>query len=157
MPTQIPSRRNFLKTIGVATIGASIAPASLLAQGESRGIYTAYARQKIGSLSEVKKSGELDFFYPDSSSMCKALFIDGKVSAYSTLCTHKGCPMLYDPEEKVFNCPCHYSRFDAQKDGLQVIGQATAKLPRIHLEIEGDDLYAIGVDGLIFGRYANFA
>lgn len=149
------SRRGFLKGLAIATAGASMAPSVLLAQGQSRGVYAEYGKTLIGSMSALRKTGELDFSYPDANSPCKAVLVGREVSAYSTLCTHKGCPTMYDAKDQVFNCPCHYSRFDAAKDGQQVIGQATARLPRVRLEIDGDKLYAVGVDGLIFGRSAN--
>jgi arsenite oxidase small subunit len=36
-------------------------------------------------------------------------------------------------------------------------GVAQAPLPRIELEIDGDDVVAVGVDGLIYGYRENLA
>jgi choline kinase len=36
-----------------------------------------------------------------------------------------------------------------------VIGQATAKLPKVMVNVKGDDIIAYGIDGLVFGRISN--
>ena len=79
------------------------------------------------------------------------------IAAFSTLCTHMGCPTAYDAGQRVFRCPCHFSLFDAELGGQMVCGQATVDLPEIVLEYDdgSDTLFAIGVRGLIFGRSAN--
>jgi len=149
------SRRGFLKAAGVM-VGASVAaPALLASESKNGGANLSYPPKKVASLSALKKSGEIDFNYPDADSPCKAVMIDNQVKAYSLLCTHKGCPTMYDASEQTFKCPCHFSKFDAAKDGQMVIGQATAKLPQILVEVKGDDVFAYGVDGLIFGRISN--
>ena len=150
------SRRGFLKAAaGVAT--ASVVAPSLLASEKSQvnGAYLAYEEKKVGSLSRLKASGTLDFSYPDANSPCQAVYVDGEVKAYSTLCTHKGCPLIYDANTQTFVCPCHFSKFDAQKDGEMVIGQATSELPQVFVKVEGDDIIAYGIDGLVFGRESN--
>jgi len=149
------SRRGFLKAAGVI-VGASVAaPALLASDAKKGGANLSYPPKKIASLSALKKSGEMDFNYPDADSPCKAVMINGEVKAYSLLCTHKGCPTMYDASAQTFVCPCHFSKFDAAKSGQTIIGQATGKLPEIMVEIKGDDVVAYGVDGLIFGRISN--
>ena len=136
---------------------AAVAPA-VMASGtkEARqSVFNDYKRSKIGSLSDLKSNGELDFNYPDSNSMCKAVYVDGQVKAYSTICTHKGCPTIYNKETEVFECPCHHTKYDAAKDGQMIIGHATGGLPQVILEIDGDNIYAVGFEGLIFGRINN--
>ena len=63
---------------------------------------------------------------------------------------------MYSEKDKVFNCPGHYSVFDAEKGGLQVWGQATQNLPQFKLRVtSGGDIFAEGVDELIYGRLSN--
>jgi arsenite oxidase small subunit len=72
------------------------------------------------------------------------------------LCPHKGYGLLYDASDRVFNCPGHFSRFDAEKGGLQIWGQATQNLPQFQLRVdERGDIFAEGVDELIYGRLSN--
>jgi arsenite oxidase small subunit len=81
---------------------------------------------------------------------------DGDIVGFSTLCPHKGFGLFYDPADRVFNCPGHYSRFDAEKGGLQIWGQATQNLPQFQLRVDDQgDIYAEGVDELIYGRLSN--
>ncbi|GHF98111.1 cytochrome Complex iron-sulfur subunit [Deinococcus piscis] len=85
-------------------------------------------------------------------------------AAFSRLCTHQGCPVVVvrDPEvlalaynyraaeaqHPQLGCPCHYSVFDPLKAGEAVFGQATLPLPRIALEVRGNQLYATGSESI---------
>jgi arsenite oxidase small subunit len=157
MEENVSSRRGFLKAAGLLAGTAAVAPA-VMANSDtkrSQSVFQDYSETKIGSLKQLKKDGEFDFTYPDAASLCKAVYIKGEVKAYSTICTHKGCPTIYNKEMEQFECPCHHTKYDAKKDGQMVIGHATGGLPKVLLEIKGDDIYAVGFDGLIFGRINN--
>ena len=99
----------------------------------------------------LKSSGILDFSYPDADSPCQAVYVNGEVKAYSTLCTHKGCPLMYNASNNTFVCPCHFSKFDMQKDGQMVIKQVTSELPQVFVKVEGASIVLYGIDGLVFG------
>jgi len=76
--------------------------------------------------------------------------------AYSILCPRKGFPLAYVAADRTLNCPGHYSRFDCEKGGLQIWGQATPNLPQLELRVDAaGDVRAIGVDELIYGRLSN--
>ncbi len=50
----------------------------------------------------------------------------------------------------------HYSRFDCEAGGQQVWGQATQNLPQYVLRVDGKgEIYAEGVDELLYGRLSN--
>ncbi|MBT6910082.1 MAG: arsenate reductase (azurin) small subunit, partial [Rhodospirillaceae bacterium] len=51
--------------------------------------------------------------------------------------------------------PLHLSTYDLTRHGILISGQAYQSLPQVLLELDGDDIYAVGVFGLIFGRYDN--
>jgi arsenite oxidase small subunit len=64
--------------------------------------------------------------------------------------------MTYNKGDRTFNCPGHYSRFDTEKGGQQVWGQATQNLPQYTLRIDDKgDIYAEGLDELLYGRLNN--
>lgn len=157
MEENVSSRRGFLKATGLLAGTAVVAPAMVASteKAKTQSVFGEYESNKIGTVSQLKKDGELDFNYPDNNSMCKAVYIDGEIKAYSTICTHKGCPTVYNKDLQQFECPCHFTKYDAKKDGQMVIGHATGGLPKVLLEIKGDDIYAFGFDGLIFGRINN--
>ncbi len=166
------SRRGFIKLggAGVAAGAASMAPASALARSEERnpGATTLpYPKKTIGKAKALPKNKAVRFNYPDELSPCAVIRMghsvpggvgpNNDIVAYSTLCTHMGCPVSYDPASRDFKCPCHFSVFDSEKAGQMVTGQATENLPKIRLTYDAktDTLTAIGVDGLIYGRQAN--
>ncbi len=71
-----------------------------------------------------------------------------------------GCPLqgLYRPEHQVLGpCACHFTTFDLTHRGMVVIGQATENLPQILLDIEGDDIVAVGTLGILYGFRDNLA
>ncbi|MFQ5651564.1 MAG: arsenate reductase (azurin) small subunit [bacterium] len=152
------TRREFIKKSASTLAALAVAPVgSVFARPKLAGTtYLPYPDQKIASFDEIKTSGQMAFTFPDDSSPCLAIYVpDAGVVAYSLQCPHTGCPVLYQPEAKVFECTCHFSRFDAEKNAQEICGQATVRLPRIELEVKDNDVYAVGVDGLIFGRVSN--
>ncbi len=149
------SRRGFLKAAAGMTAVAAAAPALLASQSSKNGNFYGYEEKVVGLASKIKGAGEMDFNYPDVDSPCKAVMVNGQIKAYSLLCTHKGCPIMYNATKKAFRCPCHFSEFDAQLDGQMIIGQATENIPEILVKIEDDKIIAYGVNGLIYGRESN--
>ena len=82
---------------------------------------------------------------------------DGDIVAFSTLCAHKGYPLNYNATSRTLNCPGHYSVYDAEKAGLQIWGHAAQNLAQFRLRVDLDtgDIFAEGVDELIYGRTGN--
>ncbi len=60
----------------------------------------------------------------------------GALSALSGRCTHLGCAVAYNPDERSWDCPCHGSRFDLGGGVLQ--GPATQPLAPLVLDGAGD-------------------
>ena len=124
-----------------------------------------FPKVSLASLADLEPGAEIDFEYPDENSPAVLLRLDGPVEggigpdqsivAYSILCTHKGCPVSYNAEQKMLICPCHWSSFDPAKRGRMIIGQASQGLPQITLRIESGMVEAVGVEGLIYGRHTN--
>ncbi len=133
-------------------------------------VVATFRRTKIASLSDLTPGEPLDFEYPlegQSNFVVKlgapahgGVGEEGDIVAFSYACTHMGCPLngLYKDEHRILGpCSCHYTTFDLTRGGLVVLGQATENLPQITLALDGDDLYATGVMGLIFGYRDNLA
>jgi len=165
------TRRNFLKLSGgVAAGAASLASGNIFGAEKTvdAGRTTLpYPRQLIGKAPSLTPGTPVSFTYPDESSPCALLKTgqpvpggvgpDKDIVAYSTLCTHMGCPVSYDENARTFKCPCHFSIFDPEMEGQMVDGQATENLPRIVLEYDDKNgsVTAVAVEGLIYGRQAN--
>lgn len=166
------SRRQFLMYSGSAAAAASTITISLF-PGQAQAQVVGYPRKKIGQLSQLQDNQPLDFSYPDDgpNSQCMVVKMAGAkagggigpqrdVVAFSYLCTHQGGPLQggYKAvgEHRVMGqCPFHLSTFDLRRHGIIVSGQAYQSLPQVLLELDGDDIYAVGLMGLLFGRNQN--
>lgn len=129
-----------------------------------------YPRKLVGYLSKLKVNTPASFTYPDdgmnSNSMLVKLGVpagggigsDADVVAFNTLCTHMGGPLdgSFKAEHQALGpCPLHQTTFDLTRHGMVISGHGTASLPQILLEVDGDEIYAVGMIGLIYGRYDN--
>ena len=157
------TRRRFIQTTGAAGVGA--AASGVVRPGAAAAETASYPIKPIVALDELAAGATVPFTYPDDRSPALLLRMDegvprgvgpdSSVVAYSTLCTHKGCPVSYKPEHHLLICPCHWSTFDPAREGGLVIGQASQSLARIELRVESGMAVAVGVDGLIYGRHTN--
>ena len=169
------SRRDFLKaSAGVAGgLGVLAFPVGLdqvlksVSPGVQRLTQT-YPQTLLGKTSDLIEGELVDFRYPLEEQFnflvklgtraTGGVGLGEDIVAFSYACSHMGCPLtgLYNPEHKMMGpCPCHYSRFDLSKGGLLILGQATQSLPQIVLETRGDEIYATGVTGLLYGSWNN--
>ncbi|MBI4641964.1 MAG: arsenate reductase (azurin) small subunit [Candidatus Tectomicrobia bacterium] len=129
-----------------------------------------YPRKKIGQLSKLRANEPLFFHYPDEGSSSVSILVklgepagggigsDQDVVAFNTLCPHMGGPLagMYQKDDKALGpCPFHQSTFDLTRHGMIISGHATESIPQVLLELEKDDIYAVGMIGLIYGRYDN--
>jgi len=160
------SRRQMLLS-GGATV-ALITLGGLPGMAEAaQALKASYSRQKVGSLSALKEGVPVDFNYPypDIRNILVKLGVPagaglgvGKdIVAFNQQCTHMGGPLdgTYKPQHQVLGpCPLHLTTFDLTHHGMVVSGHATESLPQIVLEIKGDDIYAVGVMGLVYGYNA---
>ena len=160
-------RRQFLRGGALATAGAAAASV-LPRQAEARPApaRVEYPSSRLANVSQLKPNTPLDISYPDRDSPGVLIKLgtrvpggagpDGDIVAFSTLCPHKGFPLFYTAADKTLNCPGHYSRFDCERGGLQIVGQATQNLPQFTLRVAANgDIFAEGVDELIYGRLSN--
>lgn len=162
------NRRDFLivGTAGVA--GAFAAPAFSRATAAETPAPASVPEARVvdvAKLADLRPNTATPFAYPDPDSPALLVALpapgqggvgpDGRVVAFSQLCTHKGCPVNFLPDRQMFVCPCHWSSFDPAKRGQMVIGQGSAPLPQIRLRVRDGIVQAYGVDGLIYGRHTN--
>jgi arsenite oxidase small subunit len=156
------SRRGLLAVTFVGAVGATGLQA---AEGEAGAV--GYPRVRIASLAGLQVNRAVTFDYPLRGQVSTLIDLGREVPegvgpsrgivAYSTLCQHMGCPVTYDHSVRLLKCPCHQTRYDPERLGSIVQGVATRALPRVLLEIRAGAVYAIGVDGLIYGYRTNLA
>jgi len=160
-------RRQFLR--GSAFAAAGVAAATTLptetraAPGAAR---VDYPSNRLANVSDLTLNEPLDVAYPDDEAPGVLVKLgspveggvgpDGDIVGFTTVCPHKGYPLSYNPDDRTFNCPGHYSRFDPEQGGQQIWGQATMNLPQYVLRVDDKgDIYAEGVDELLYGRLSN--
>ena len=162
-------RRQFLRGGGTAVAAAATAVAGVGGQARAAGPAAArvtYPSARLANLSELTTGEAYEVAYPDDEAPGVLLKLgqpvpggvgpDGDVVGFTTLCPHQGFPLQYDASDRTLNCPGHYSRFDPEKGGLQIWGHATQNLPQYALRVdEQGDVYAEGVDELLYGRLSN--
>ncbi len=61
------------------------------------------------------------------------LNVAGEVRAFEATCTHEGCPLGWNAQQRLIRCPCHGGAYDAM--GSVVEGPPPAPLPRLDAEI----------------------
>jgi arsenite oxidase small subunit len=157
------SRRTLLAG-GAAAAGAGI---GRVAAGAQAATSTRYPRRRVIALGRLRVNRPVTFTYPlkrqPSVLLDLGQAVPGGVGrrqsivAFSTLCQHMGCPVAYDRTLREFVCPCHQTRYDPERLASIVQGVATRALPRVLLEVRNGAVYAIGVDGLIYGYRTNLA
>lgn len=131
---------------------------------------TLYPKVQVASLSSLGVGDVVDFSYPTESTPASLFRLDRPaaggvgsdrdVVAFATDCTHMGCPLRgqFNPTHAILGpCACHFTTFDLTLRGQVVIGQATEDLPQIVLEVDGDDVLAVGTMGIAYGFRDNLA
>jgi len=160
-------RRQFLR--GGIVAAAALPVVGLSAQqakAATNGALVEYPTTRLANVKDLKPNEPFEIAYPDADAPGVLLKLgkaveggagpEGDIVGFSTVCPHKGFPLSYNAESKTMNCPGHYSVFDCEAGGQQTWGQATQNLPQYMLRIdEKGDIYAEGVDELLYGRLSN--
>jgi arsenite oxidase small subunit len=172
------NRRQFLlysssAAAAASTVSVTLLPGSAGAAVQQTARVVGYPRKLIAKVSELEDHVPVDFNYPDdlANSTCMVVKMGDvpagggvgdkrDIVAYSYLCTHQGGPLqgtykATDEHRTLGPCPLHLSLYDLRRHGIIASGQAYESLPQVLLEIDGDDVYAVGLLGLIFGRDKN--
>ena len=163
------NRRSFLLMGGIATAVVMVGIPGL-SEAQTPAVVATYRRKFITKLSSLKVDEPFDFEYPDEGQYAESILVklggeagggigpDRDVVAFNYTCTHQGGPLqdTYQAADKALGpCPLHLTTFDLTRHGIFISGQAYQSLPQVLLELEGDDIFAVGMFGLIYGRFDN--
>jgi Rieske Fe-S protein len=135
------TRRDYLRILvtisgglvaGVAAVAAGIFPRRT---GEA-------GPKKIADA--IARGGSVPFAYPGADDRAIAMRLpDGTLVAYSSICTHLSCAVLWQRDAGELVCPCHDGRFSARTGGV-LAGPPPRPLPAIRLAERSDGIYAVG-------------
>jgi nitrite reductase/ring-hydroxylating ferredoxin subunit len=122
----------FLATGALAIIG------NLPASSNARAV-------PIARVGELAKNEWKVFDFPDQYAQGILINLPGKgLVAYSDVCTHLSCAVIYQGDGKHLHCPCHNGLFDAAT-GNVLAGPPIRPLPLIPLVIHNRTIYAVKV------------
>jgi len=166
------NRRQFLFGAGAVVTMLSM-PGWMVRRGmpaQVRAQVATYESKAIAKLSDLKTGDVVPFNYPWEHAGSANFLVklgapagggigpDKDIVAFNSFCTHQGGPLVgkFNTDAGVAGpCPLHWTTFDLTRYGMVVSGHASLGLPQITLEVQGDDIIATGVMGLIFGYYDN--
>lgn len=61
---------------------------------------------------------------------------DGSFVAFDAVCTHAGCTVQWDRQDRVLLCPCHGAAFDPAQRGAVIQGPTNQPLAAIPLQVD---------------------
>jgi nitrite reductase/ring-hydroxylating ferredoxin subunit len=104
---------------------------------------------KAVAVAKVDELGENEwrvFDFPDQYGQGIVINLPGKgLVAYSDVCTHLSCAVLYQPDKGRLFCPCHEGEFDPATGNVRA-GPPTRPLPLIQLSIQNGVIYAVKLE-----------
>lgn len=141
---QYVSRREFFKFMTLASGGLALGSAGLAAWAKTRHRIE-FEPARVARTAEVPVGGSIQFAYPRPTDICVLIQpTPGTFIAFSRRCTHLSCPVEVQLDQKRLYCPCHNGAFSID-DGHVLQGPPPRALPRIDLEVRGDEIFATGV------------
>jgi cytochrome b6-f complex iron-sulfur subunit len=137
-------RREFVILVGVGgslpLVVASCAP-KVAKQENNNANESDDGFQEVGKLADLDKNGQL--LNAKLAGDKKALIIrdpanKAQLIAVNPTCTHAGCTVAWQSEQKEFVCPCHDSRYTI--DGKVLQGPAEKPLATYAVKLERDSI-----------------
>lgn len=135
-----PRRRALELIIGGAlvalAVGTAIPVVGYVRTPERRGSHGG-TRVLAGDLPDLPPGSAMKVALEDRPVL--VLNVGGEVKAFSAICTHLGCIVLWDEAGQFIHCPCHDGRFDT--NGQVISGPPPAPLPPIPVAVEDGRIY----------------
>jgi thiosulfate dehydrogenase (quinone) large subunit len=93
--------------------------------------------RKIGNVSQLPANTAGTVSDPQSGDPAIIVHTAGShLYAYDAICTHAGCTVQYDPQQKLIVCPCHGGAFDPAQGAQVVSGPPPSPLNPIQMQID---------------------
>jgi nitrite reductase/ring-hydroxylating ferredoxin subunit len=139
------SRREMVKFLTLGSLLLTVANwVTVFAKGMIR--KDSSAVQRLGPASYLAQQGSMLFRYPTPRDPCIAVRTPrGNLVAYSQVCTHLSCAVVYDAGKDQLVCPCHRGIFNVDR-GAPIAGPPTRPLAKVRIEQRGDQIFATGLE-----------
>jgi Rieske Fe-S protein len=139
------TRRGYLRILGVLSGGLALGNVAVAAGAFRR--RTAGAADEVviaEDASAIPVGGAVRFTYPTERDPAVLLRLDDDLFvAYSTICTHLACEVLWRDEHDDLYCPCHEGHF-SPRTGAPTAGPPIRPLPEIRLAARDGAIVAVG-------------
>lgn len=143
------TRRDLAKFLTLGSgllLGANVAVALCAGERPAR----SFSPKRIASASALAPGQSLLFRYPTDEDPCILVHTKrGDLVAFSQVCTHLSCAVVYRAEDDHLFCPCHNGLFECSggsAGAVPIAGPPERPLPRVVIERRGDDVYATAVE-----------
>ncbi len=115
--------------------GSTPAPTAAPAPPAAAGIPA--GAKKIGNVSQLPVNTGGTVSDPKSGDPAIIVHTTGNnFYAYDAVCTHAGCTVEYDPQQKLLVCPCHGGTFDPAHGAQVVAGPPPSPLAPLEMKID---------------------
>jgi Rieske Fe-S protein len=139
-------RRDFMKFMVLVSLSLTVGQLWIAAQNWWRQRRGEPPIARVASIDDVPVGGALVFAYPGPADDCLLVRPTADtLVAYSQKCTHLSCAVRPRASEGLIACPCHDGYFELTT-GRPVAGPPRRPLPRIRLDVRGNQIYATGVE-----------
>ena len=136
-------RRQFLRGGGVAAAGGRLQRSGRPARQATPALGAGQlSLHELANVNDLKVNEPFDVAYPDDDAPGVLLKLgkaveggagpDGDIVGFTTLCPHKGFPLVYAAGDQTLNCPGHYSRFDCEKRRPADLGPGDPEPAAVH-------------------------
>ena len=140
-------RRDFVKFLTLTSLAFAVGQLWIAGKSWLRSRELPAGAKRIASTADLSVGASLVFDYPAPHDSCILVRLaEAEYVAFSQKCTHLSCAVIARPDQGVFHCPCHEGSFEL-RTGRVLAGPPPRPLPRIRLQIEGDEIFATGVEG----------
>jgi len=134
------TRRDYLRILVTISGGLVVGALAVVAGVFPRRTGTTGAKKVADAIAPGES---VAFAYPGPDDRAVAIRLaSGVLVAYSSICTHLSCAVLWNREQGELLCPCHDGRFSSST-GEVLAGPPPRPLPVIDLEERPDGIFAV--------------
>jgi Rieske Fe-S protein len=149
-------RRNLLHTmLGLAAVSVTgLFLLKIASTPSSQPLPTTYASnaaathsgQLLANAANIPPNQSLTFNDPAVGPIVLIHLDNGQFVAYSSICTHAGCRVQFDPSAKDLACPCHGAVYDPYNNAQVLAGPAPYPLQKIPIQYDSStgNIYLTG-------------
>ena len=141
------SRRGFCNGLLLTSAALVIAGKEASSTPAAQADVIANPLVKIQGAEALMPGSSLPFNYPtrnDPSILVRTQ--EGRYYAYSQRCSHLGCSIHFDRNQRCLQCPCHQGAYDVES-GAVLFGPPKRSLDQIFLQMRGGEVWAVGYSG----------